>query len=190
MKLMKKLALATGVCGLALTATAANAHLVSFGWKDQGNGTVVLWGEHWHTDQSSAFTANGGITITDTSGTISPYKVQWSGVLNNSDRDDMLTNGTLDGWALAGNGTTEYRDWFFTDPLVIGNGTWDFFTGTNCCIDTMGHPVTVQLTGISSVPPGTGPGGVNVPTPAALSILGLGLLTMGYALRRGRQQFA
>lgn len=121
------------------------------------------------------------------SGVLAPYKVQWSGVLNNSDRDDMLAGGSLDGWALAGNGPTEYMDWFYTAPLVIGNGTWDFFTGPICCIDTMGAPVRVTLTGIVSVPPGTGPGGVNVPAPGALGILALGLLAMGYGLRRREQ---
>jgi hypothetical protein len=77
--------------------------------------------------------------------------------MNDSDRVDMVNSGILTGWdANTGNaGSGNYDDWFYTDPLVIGNGTFDFFTGTNCCIDTMHSPVSITLTG---VPPGTGPG--------------------------------
>lgn len=181
-RILRKLAPFALLTGFLTAATGAQAHLVSFGWTDNGNGTVRLWGEHWHGDQSVPSTANGGITITDLSGSISPFTAQWTGVLNNSDRDDMLTAGTLTGWELAGNGATEYQDWFYTEDLVIGNGDWQFFTGPNCCIDTMGAPVSVTLTGITSVPEGTGPSAV--PEPGTLAIIGMGLAGLGFARRR------
>lgn len=164
---------------LLLASTVAQAHLVTFGWKDNGNGTVTLWGEHWHGDQATAFTANGGITVSDPNNIVPSFTAQWIGVSNNTDRDDMLTNGVLTGWDAntgnAGSGTED--DWFFTEALVIGNGTWDFFTGTNCCIDTMQNPVQITLTGIISVPDGQGPGGVGaVPIPAAAFLFAPALL--------------
>ena len=45
------------------------AHTVTFGWTDNGNGTVTLWNEHWHFDQTFPCnegvlcSANGGLTI-------------------------------------------------------------------------------------------------------------------------------
>lgn len=176
-------------------AGAANAHLVSFGWLDNGDGTVTLWGEHWHSDQTVASTANGGITISGNG--VTPYQVQWQNVLNNSDRDDMVTAGVLTGYQdVPGNsGGGTYDDWFSTAPLVIGNGTWNFFTGTNCCIDTMGAPVQITLTGITSVPPGTGPGDPGdpgdpsvVPLPAALPLMAAGLGLMGFVGTRRRRK--
>lgn len=170
-------------------AAPAQAHLVSFGWTDNGNGTVTLWGEHWHGDQLGPSTANGGITITDTSNTIAPFTAQWIGHQNNTQRDDMVTNGTLTGYDM-GTGNPDSgsnSDWFYTTPLVIGNGTWNFFTGTNCCIDTMRTPVQITLTGITSVPGGTGPGSVNVSAPGALGLLGLGLLGLGFTRLQRKQ---
>jgi len=160
----------------------AQAHLVAFGWTDNGNGTVRLWGEHWHGDQSSAYSDNAGITITDLSGSFTPFTAQWTGFLNNSDRDVMLGLGTLTGVADSGNGYEKEGDWFFTEDLVIGNGDWRFLTGTACRVDTMGGPVDITLTGITSVGEGTGPSAV--PEPGMLAIFGLGLIGLGYTRRR------
>lgn len=189
-------AMAALACGMVFTSVAS-AHTVTFGWTDNGNGTVTLWNEHWHGAQTFPCnegilcSANGGLTISGdgTAGTFgqNPYTVQWSGTVNNSDRDDMVSDGTLTGYqddpGNAGGGT--YDDWLYTQPLVIGNGTWYFFTGTNCCIDTMSSPVAVTLTGIGSVDPGTGPGGVgSVPTPAPLALVGIGLAALALRWRK------
>ncbi len=42
--------IATAVAGFLGFAGAATAHTVTFGWTDNGNGTVTLWNEHWHSD--------------------------------------------------------------------------------------------------------------------------------------------
>ena len=179
------------------------AHTVTFGWTDNGNGTVTLWNEHWHLDQTFPCnegvlcSANGGLTISGdgTLGSygVNPFTVQWAGTLNNTDRDDMIADGTLLGYqddpGNAGGGT--YDDWLYTAPLVIGDGTWYFFTGTNCCIDTMTHPVAVTLSGIGSVDPGTGPGGTPgpspVPVPAAFPLLAGAMSLLGLVgIRRRR----
>lgn len=198
-KLIGMMALAGGV---SLASAAANAHTVTFGWTDNSNGTVTLWNEHWHGDQifpcseGILCSANGGLTISG-NGTndpssygINPYTVQWAGTVNNTDRDAMVSDGTLTGYTSDGTeaGGGDYDDWLYTAPVVIGDGFWWFFTGTNCCIDTMVHPVLVQLTGIGSVDPGTGPGGTTgVPEPGLLGLLGIGVL--GLLGRRRLAQF-
>lgn len=190
---MKKL-LVTALTAASLlgVASTANAHLVAFGWKDNGNGTVTMWGEHWHGDQSAPSTANGGVRIgiygTDPS-TWSLF--QWTGFQNNlggttAGMDAMVTAGTLTGYATEPvnfSNSADENDWFFTDPLVLGNGTWGLFTGTNCCIDTMSAPGQFVITGITSVPGGTGPGGV-VPEPASLALLGIGMAGLAASRRR------
>lgn len=190
---MKKL-LVTALTTASLfgVASTANAHLVAFGWKDNGNGTITMFGEHWHGDQTEPSTANGGVRIGvyGTDSTLWPV-FQWTGFFNNqggtlAGMDAMVTAGTLTGYAVDpghfSNSAFE-NDWFFTDPLVLGNGTWGLFTGTNCCIDTMSDPGQFTLTGIISVPPGTGPGGV-VPEPASLALLGIGMAGLAASRRR------
>lgn len=183
---MNKIKLLTASLVLFFAAGSAQAHLTAFGWKDNGNGTITMWGQHWHGDQAVPSTANGGVRIGIFGSDHTLWPVfQWTGVQNNmggntAGMDLMVSNGTIDGYDTDphfSNNANE-NDWFYTDPLVLGNGTWGLFTGTNCCIDTMTAPGEFTITGISSVPGGTGPGTApsGVPEPGTIALLGLGML--------------
>ncbi|MEO6146191.1 MAG: hypothetical protein ABIT70_03925, partial [Sulfuriferula sp.] len=60
---MKKLILASSMAALFGLAGTASAHLVGFGWNDNGNGTVTFLGEHWHGALSSPYSDNSGVRI-------------------------------------------------------------------------------------------------------------------------------
>lgn len=175
--------MATGVASMALSfATAADAHMVAFGWKETTLGTV-LFAEHWHGDLPSAYSDNGGLHITDVATGISTT-VQWDGVINNTPEATLALTGIQ---ADPGNCCrAAYSDWMFTTPLALGNGVYDFFTGTACCVDTMSVPVRVTITGISNLPPGIG----GVPEPATWAMLILGFGAIGAAMRRSKVRTA
>lgn len=180
----------------------ANAHLIAFGWDDLDNGTIEMYGQHWHGDQSSAFSDNGGVRIglwdnalsAGNQNTASWQLFQWTSFINNmggntAQNDALVSAGTLDGYAIdVGNwrNDSSHNDWFKTSPLVLGNGSWGVFTGTACCADTMTTPIQITLTGISSVQSGTGPGSVSVPEPSTLAIFALGMI--GLTSRRFKKK--
>lgn len=182
----------TTTAAACLMASTATAHTIGIGWLDNGNGSVTLYTEHWHGTQSSPYSDNGGLGVYDSGGSFL-YKTPWVGFVNGEDLngDDLGSSGSsLTGYApdpLNHQGYTYgTNDWFYSAPLVLGNGTWGFFTGELCCVDTMSTILYATVTGITSVDPGTGPGGVDggggiggeVPLPAAgwLLLGGMGLM--------------
>lgn len=194
---MKLKTILAGLLGSLAFAGAAQAHLTAYGWKDNGNGSVTLWAQHWHGYVTEPASDNGGIRIGAVGTDVNTWQVfQWTNVVNDiggglNGLNSMVSSGVLTGYQIEpenfGN-VASHNDWFTTNPLVIGNGTWGFYTGSNCCTDTMSAPSQFTLTGIVSVDDGTGPG--QVPEPATMSLLGLGVAGMLTAYRRRRQSSA
>jgi hypothetical protein len=179
----KILAAGASIIAISSISSAANAHMVQFGWKETSTGTV-LYAEHWHGNLSSAYSDNGGLHITDVSNGTS-ITAQWVQVLNNTSTASLGLTGSQCDPQNAGCNTEQ--NWMVTNAIPLGNGVYDFFTGTNCCVDTMGSPVRVTVTGITNTGGGINnpiPGGVPEPSTWAMMILGFGLT--GAAMRSRR----
>ena len=161
--------------------TAANAHMVAFGWQATAAGTV-LWAEHWHGNLTTAYSDNGGLHITDVV-TNATTTVQWAGVVNNTAEAALGLTGAQADPNNCCRGSE--NNWMFTAPIQLGNGVYDFFTGTTCCVDTMSSPVRVTITGLA-LPPGIG----GVPEPASWAMLIAGFGLTGAAMRRRRTAVA
>lgn len=176
----RSLALAGSAIAMACIGSAASAHMVQFGWQETAAGTV-LWAEHWHGDLASAYSDNGGLHITDVA-TSATTTVQWAGVVNNTLIAALgLTGSQADPGNCCAN---TQNDWMFTDAIPLGNGVYDFFTGTNCCVDTMSNPVRVTITGITTQPPGIGNA---VPEPSTWAMMLTGFGMVGGAMRYRRR---
>lgn len=183
-KIAKKLAIGAAAIALGSIGSAASAHMVQFGWDETPTGTV-LWAEHWHGTLAAPYSDNGGLTITDTA-TMTSIVVQWTGVVNGATTASLnLTGSQCD----PVNGPCDgENNWLHTAALPLGNGVYDFFTGTRCCVDTMTQPVRVTITGITQQPPGIGTGAVPEPSTWAMMLIGFG--ATGYAMRRRRTKVA
>ena len=197
-----KLALAGLIISVSSLTNIANAHLIAFGWDDLDDGTISIYGQHWHGDQNSPYSDNGGVRIgiwnnalsAANQDTASWQLFQWTSLINNmggnmTQNNALVAAGTLDGWVTDPghwSDSSAENDWFITSPLVLGNGSWGLFTGTGCCVDTMSSAINVTFTGISSVSDGTGPDSVSVPEPSTFAIFALGMI--GLASRRFKKQ--
>jgi hypothetical protein len=193
---MKTIILAIALC---LMSASSAAHLIAIGWEDLDNGTIRIYGQHWHGDQTSAYSDTGGVLVGGWDSLLSANDqdlsswtlFQWTGFINNwggneAANDALVSNGELTGWAESshwGNNSSN-NDWFYTDPVVLGNGTWGLFTGTNCCVDTMSAPRQFTLTGIESVQDGTGPS-TDAPEPHSIALFALGMISL-VSIRRRR----
>ena len=182
-KKARMLAISASAIALAAVGTAASAHMVQFGWQETAAGTV-LWAEHWHGALPAPYSDNGGLHITDTS-TMASITAQWAGVLNGTPVGSLgLTGSQCDP---VNSGCNAHDNWLFTTAIPLGNGVYSFFTGTNCCVDTMGAPVIVTITGITTQPPGIGNG---IPEPSTWAMMLMGFGAAGFALRRRKSKVA
>lgn len=176
----KALRLCASAIAMATVSSAASAHMVQFGWQETAAGTV-LWAEHWHGALGAPYSDNGGLTITDTV-TLASITVQWASVLNGAPVGTLgLTGSQCDP---VNSGCNAHDNWLVTSAIPLGNGIYSFFTGTNCCVDTMGAPVIVTITGITTQPPGIGTG---VPEPGTWGMMLMGFGAIGYAMRRRKR---
>ncbi len=159
----------------AMLSTSANAHLIYFGYSDNGDGTVDYFGQHYHGSSEST---GSGLTFTNTANPAVFFTGLWNDVLLNKSVFDMT--GTLtQGWDLA-IGHSTYNDsyagqWLIARNISLINGVYQV-SATN---------PTVVDTAWSSLPAVTVSGVTSVPEPTTLAIFALGLA--GFATRRFRK---
>ncbi|NQZ22128.1 MAG: PEP-CTERM sorting domain-containing protein [Colwellia sp.] len=153
----------------ALLSTSAQAHLIYFGYSDNGDGTVDYFGQHYHSASQST---GSGLTFTDTTNTAITFTGLWNDTVASQSVNDMLATLTQ-GWDLTSgySDTTQYN-WLVSRNVSLANGVYQV-SATN---------PTVVDTAISTLPEVTVTGVTPVPEPTSLAIFALALV--GFAARR------
>jgi len=155
----------------AMLSTAANAHLIYFGYSDNGDGTVDYFGQHYHSMTQGT---GSGLTFTDTTNSAIVFTGLWNDTLASQSVNDL--SGILtQGWDLSTsssyNDTTAFN-WLIARNVSLANGVFQVSATNPTAVDSPW-----------SVLPAVGVSGVtSVPEPTSLAIFALALT--GFAARR------
>jgi hypothetical protein len=156
----------------AMLSTSANAHLIYFGYSDNGDGTVDFYGQHYHSLSESS---GSGLTFTDVTDASITFTGLWNDTLASQSVNDLFSTLTQ-GWDLSTsyNDTTSYN-WLISRNVSLANGSFNVSATNPTAVDS---PWTsLPSVGVSGV--------TSVSEPTSLAILALALV--GFALRRTKR---
>ena len=152
-----------------MLSTSASAHLIYFGYSDNGDGTVDYFGQHYHSMTEGT---GSGLTFTDTTNSSISFTGLWNDTLASKSVNDMA--GILtQGWDLSTsyNDTNPYN-WLIARNVSLANGMYQVSATNPTIVDTARSPLpAVAVSGVTSVP-----------EPTTLAIFALALA--GFATRR------
>ena len=70
----------------AMLSTSASAHLIYFGYSDNGDGTVDYFGQHYHSMTQGT---GSGLTFTDTTNSAIVFTGLWNDTLASKSVNDL-----------------------------------------------------------------------------------------------------
>lgn len=155
----------------AMLSTSAQAHLIYFGYTDNGDGTVDYLGQHYHQMSQSA---GSGLTFTDTTNPAITFTGLWNDTIASQSVNDLFGSLTQ-GWDLSTNSnhndTTSYH-WLVARNVSLANGVYQVSATNPTAVDTAWSTLpAVTVTGVTPVS-----------EPTTLTIFALALA--GFAARR------